>query len=106
MKWQVTNINSRQTHPVGQRKPNDFGLYDMSGNVWEWCWDRYGSYSSGRYTDHTGMDKDSYRVPVVAGATTLRALACRTAFTPTQRKDFNTLGFRLKYAPQFSSLKM
>ncbi len=57
------NANSeRRTHEIGQRQPNELGLYDMSGNVFEWCWDLYDSYSAAPQNDLQGSLKGSLRV--------------------------------------------
>jgi formylglycine-generating enzyme required for sulfatase activity len=59
--WYDGNSGDR-THQVGMKLPNGLGLYDMSGNVWEWCWDWYGSYSSTSQTNPIGASSGSYRV--------------------------------------------
>ena len=59
--WYNGNSSSK-THEVGTKNPNELGIYDMSGNVYEWCQDRYGSYSNATQTNPTGPSRGEYRV--------------------------------------------
>ena len=88
------------TSPVGYFAANGYGLYDMAGNVWEWCWDWYGGYSSGSQTDPRGPTSGSNRV-YRGGCWVNCADGCRAAYRgngyPT---GWNlTLGFRSVLPP-------
>jgi formylglycine-generating enzyme required for sulfatase activity len=99
MAWYNQNSGGT-THPVGQKQPNAWGLYDMHGNVWEWCRDWYGNYPGGSVTDPTGPPQGSLRV-IRGGCWGFVAGYCRSAFRgridPGIR--YVDLGFRLALAP-------
>jgi formylglycine-generating enzyme required for sulfatase activity len=98
--WYTSN-SGNVTHAVGTKAANGLGLYDMSGNVWEWCWDRDGSYSSGEQTDPTGASSGSYRVRRGGCWNNSTDYVCsvyRYASTPNSRS--NLIGFRLAHPAQ------
>ncbi|MBI3142139.1 MAG: SUMF1/EgtB/PvdO family nonheme iron enzyme [Bacteroidetes bacterium] len=84
------------THPVGQKGANELGLYDMSGNVWEWCADGYGAYSSSSQTNPSGPYTGSGRV-VRGGGRINSAGYCRVSNRSLSNPGIrpSPLGFRL-----------
>jgi formylglycine-generating enzyme required for sulfatase activity len=94
--WYSGNSGDK-THPVAQKQPNAWGLYDMHGNVYEWCQDWYDkNYPSGNVTDPTGPSSGSLRV-LCGGSWSSLAEFCRSAIRygkfPVTRNLY--LGFRL-----------
>ena len=95
--WFRDNSGSK-THAVGTKQPNELGIYDMSGNVDEWCqdWYWYGAYSSSSQVNPTGANSGSYRV-CRGGSWGCIARICRSSYrycgTPVSRYTF--LGLRL-----------
>jgi len=99
--WYGENAGGK-THPVGEKKPNAWGLYDMHGNVWEWCqdWCNSGYYANSPTDDPMGPSGGAYRV-VRGGTWDGPARNCRSAgrgsFVPGYRHDY--LGFRVSGVP-------
>ena len=100
--WYGAN-SGNTSHEVGGKAPNELGLYDMSGNVWEYCLDNYQKDSSNTKSEFTRAYRDSdgsYRV-VRGGGWSRVALYCRSAnrlsYDPANR--FISLGFRLALVP-------
>ena len=97
--WYGSN-SGYATHAVKQKRANELGLYDMSGNVWEWCSDWYGSYSSSEQSNPTGDGSGPSRV-LRGGCWTNGAGNCRVSsrfgFTPSNRNDY--YGFRVVCLP-------
>ena len=90
-------INSgKKTHSVAGKQANELGIFDMSGNVWEWCWDMYGAYSSGTQNNPRGSSSGSRRVSR-GGSWCNRAGRCKLANRDTVRPvdTGRLLGFRI-----------
>ena len=93
--WYDGNSGSK-THPVKTKQPNELGIYDMMGNVWEWCQDWKGSYSSYAQTNPTGAGSGSSRV-LRGGCWSNSPSFCRSSsrYGGTPGYPFNILGLRL-----------
>ena len=97
--WYDDNSGNK-THPVGQKHPNELGLYDMSGNVWEWCQDRYGTYSQAVQTDPQGASSEMYHV-CRGGSWCYGHISCRVSRRGNYAPSFynGSIGLRLVLIP-------
>lgn len=97
--WYEANSNG-QTHPVGKLHPNELGIFDMSGNVGEWCQDYYDSYPSKTQIDPQGPSSGHFRV-VRGGSCGITDSYCRVTkrvqYNPNTRSKF--YGFRIVFVP-------
>lgn len=94
-------VSTPTIHPVGGKKPNDWGLYDMIGNVSEYCYDWFGEYEPEAQTDPTGPEQGSYgRYKVLRGSNIMsNYLYCRSAYrdgySPEETGGGGVFGFRI-----------
>lgn len=92
----VSKNSKQEVHPVKQKLPNELGIYDMTGNVWEWCEDCFVSYTADKQTDPSEVTEDERRV-IRGGSFIYEPRMCRTSnrFYAGNYEINNTFGLRL-----------